>query len=519
LSGRWAGEWTLNQETIHQGQRVLESRRGSTGVQLNPWFAIGKADAEEEHGETWFGALAWSGSWRITVEQDALDKVRVTGGFNPFDFGYPLKPGEKLESPVFYAGYTDHGMGGASRLLSRFTLTHILPQAPSPKLRPVIYNSLEATEWNVSEAVQEALAEKAAALGVDRFVMDDGWFGQRKNDHAGLGDWYVNKEKFPNGLKPLIDRVHSLNMDFGMWVEPKMVNPDSDLYRNHPDWVLNFPGRPRSEERNQLVLNLARPDVRKYVFDAMDKLLSENDIAFLKWDYNRNWSEPGWDQLPKRAKESLCRVHAEPVFDPGRAASQASGSGDRKLLGRGRTRRPGHSALHRRGVALGQYRSAGPADAAGWFYPCLSGPDDGGLGHRLAALAQRPHDLNDLSHAGFDAGSAGDWRQPEQLDQRRSGNCQAYDRGLSPGAEDDHAGRFVPAHIPHQWQRILRHRDRLSRQVTGCFFLPLCTRHRRGAVFRACSCWGWIPVRPTHSAASKATQGREHRQRALARGG
>jgi len=127
--------------------------------------------------------------------------------------------------------------------------------------------------------------------------MDDGWFGQRKTDHAGLGDWYVNQEKFPNGLKPLIDKVHSLGMDFGLWVEPEMVNPDSDLYRKHPEWVLNFPGRPRSEARNQLVLNLARPDVRAYVLGFLDKLLADNDIAFLKWDYNRNWSEPGWDQL------------------------------------------------------------------------------------------------------------------------------------------------------------------------------------------------------------------------------
>jgi len=133
---------------------------------------------------------------------------------------------------------------------------------------------------------------------VDRFVMDDGWFGQRKNDHAGLGDWYVNSEKFPRGLKPLIDKVHTLGMDFGLWVEPEMVNPDSDLYRKHPDWVLNFPGRPRSEQRNQLVLNLARRDVRDYVEGFLDKLLTENDIAFLKWDYNRNWSEPGWDQVP-----------------------------------------------------------------------------------------------------------------------------------------------------------------------------------------------------------------------------
>ena len=302
LSGRWGGEWTLNQETIRQGQRVLESRRGSTGHQLNPWFAIARGDAGEEHGEAWFGALAWSGSWRITVEQDQMDSVRVTGGFNPFDFGYPLKTGEKLETPVFYAGYTQHGYGGASRLLSRFTLQQVLPRTPNssgaPKPRPVIYNSWEATEFSVTVAGQEELAEKAAALGIQRFVMDDGWFGQRKTDHAGLGDWYVNKEKFPDGLKPLIDKVHALGMDFGLWVEPEMVNPDSDLYRAHPDWVLNFPGRPRSEERQQLVLNLARKDVRDYVYSFLDKLLNENQIAFLKWDYNRNWSEPGWDQLP-----------------------------------------------------------------------------------------------------------------------------------------------------------------------------------------------------------------------------
>jgi len=307
LTGRWAGEWTVNQEQIRGGARVIESRRGTTGHQANPWFAISRdsgqnpaapAVADEERGEVWFGALAWSGSWRITVEHTQLDAVRVTGGFNPFDFGYKLKPGEHLETPVFYGGYSDHGLGGASRLLHRFEIAHILPQAPDPKPRPVIYNSWEATEFNVDEAGQVALAEKAASIGVDRFVMDDGWFGQRKNDHAGLGDWYVNAEKFPHGLKPMIDKVHALGMDFGLWVEPEMVNPDSDLYRKHPDWVLSFAGRPRSESRNQLVLNLARSDVRDYVEGFLDKLLTENDIAFLKWDYNRNWSEPGWDQVP-----------------------------------------------------------------------------------------------------------------------------------------------------------------------------------------------------------------------------
>jgi alpha-galactosidase len=311
LTGRWAGEWTLTQEPIHPGARVLESRRGTTGHQANPWFAIQSGDPDENHGDVWFGALAWSGSWRITVEQDQLDSIRITGGFNPFDFGYVLHPNESLETPIFYGGYSAHGLGGASRLFHHFQLAHVLPHrigegnTAAPKPRPVIYNSWEATEMNVSESGQIALAEKAAALGVDRFVMDDGWFGQRKTDHAGLGDWYVNPEKFPHGLKPLIDKVHSLGMDFGLWVEPEMVNPDSDLYRAHPDWVLNFPGRPRTEQRTQLVLNLARPDVRAYVFNFLDKLLTENDIAFFKWDYNRNWAEPGWDQLPPAEQKKV----------------------------------------------------------------------------------------------------------------------------------------------------------------------------------------------------------------------
>ena len=311
LAGRWGAEWNLQKQAIQPGETVLESRRGSTGHQNNPWFAIERGEhADEESGDVWFGALAWSGSWRISVEQDVLQQIRVTGGFNPFDFGYKLLPGKELETPVFYGGYAKHGVGEASRLLHRFELAKILPQAPSPRPRPVLYNSWEATHFAVNEAGQEALAEKAAKIGVERFVMDDGWFGQRKDDHAGLGDWYVNQQKFPNGLKPMIDKVHSLGMDFGLWVEPEMVNPDSDLYRKHPDWVLNFAGRPRTEGRNQLVLNLARKDVRDYVFGFLDNLLRNNQISFLKWDYNRNWSEPGW---PAVAPDEQKMVYVEQV--------------------------------------------------------------------------------------------------------------------------------------------------------------------------------------------------------------
>jgi alpha-galactosidase len=315
LSGRWAAEDSLNQQQILPGKTVLESRRGSTGHQNNPWFAIERGNSmNEETGEVWFGALAWSGSWNISIEQDQLRQVRVTGGYNPFDFSYHLAPGEQLSTPVFYGGYSRQGIGGASRALHRFELTRILPQAPKVRPRPIIYNSWEATGFNVNEAGQEALAEKAASLGIERFVMDDGWFGQRKDDHAGLGDWYVNPQKFPNGLKPLIDKVHSLGMDFGLWVEPEMVNPDSDLYRKHPDWVLNFAGRPRSESRNQLVLNLARQDVRDYVFQFLSDLLSTNDIAFLKWDYNRNWSEPGWDAVATDEQKEVYVKYVENLY-------------------------------------------------------------------------------------------------------------------------------------------------------------------------------------------------------------
>ena len=172
-------------------------------------------------------------------------------------------------------------------------------------MRPVLYNSWEATHFDVNEPGQRALAEQAAKLGVELFVVDDGWFGKRNNDRAGLGDWFVNPQKFPRGINGLIDFVNKLGMDFGLWVEPEMVNPDSDLYRAHPDWVMNFPNRPRSELRNQLVLNLARKDVKEYIFGVLDKLAGEYKIRYFKWDMNRAFSEPGWPELAPPISESF----------------------------------------------------------------------------------------------------------------------------------------------------------------------------------------------------------------------
>lgn len=307
LTGRWTGEFRVRSRPVDGAATVLESRNGNTGHQSNPWLALtSDAAADEEHGAVWFAALGWSGSWRIVTEQDDNGLVRVTGGYNPYDFAYSLRPGEQLSSPIFYGGFAPAGFGDASRRMHRFQRAQLLRRRGGAlPLRKILYNSWEATLFDVNEAGQIALADKAAALGVERFVIDDGWFGNRKDDRAGLGDWTVNAAKFPNGLGKVIAHVHRLGMEFGLWVEPEMVNPDSDLYRAHPDWVVHFPGRPQSQTRNQLVLNLARPDVRDHVLATIDRLLRDNRIDFIKWDHNRNLSEPGWPGLAAGDQQRL----------------------------------------------------------------------------------------------------------------------------------------------------------------------------------------------------------------------
>ena len=305
LYGRWANEWNLCREPICPGVKVLESRRITTSHQANPWFAVDNGTADEEQGEVWFGALAWSGNWKFIAERTEFAITRLSIGLNDWDFAWRLNPAETFSTPIALCGYTANGFGEASRHWHAYIRDHILPNGHA--LHKVLYNSWEATLFNVDVSSQTALAELAAAMGVELFVMDDGWFHGRNDDHAGLGDWWPDEAKFPDGLKPLIDRVTALGMDFGLWIEPEMVNPDSDLYRSHPDWVIHFPDRPRTEARNQLILNFARTDVQDHILDQLDYLLSENNIRFIKWDMNRSVSEPGWDTAPGDPRELWAR--------------------------------------------------------------------------------------------------------------------------------------------------------------------------------------------------------------------
>lgn len=305
VHGKWIEETQLIREPLQVGTKVLESRRVTTSHHGNPWFMVDRGTAEEEQGEVWFGALQWSGNWKLLAEVTDFHSTRLNIGLNDWDFRWHLPPNQAFTTPSAFGGYTREGFGAASRKLHDYIRQELLPHGQA--LHKVLYNSWEATTFNVDEPSQVELAELAAQMGIELFVMDDGWFQGRKDDTGGLGDWWPDPQKFPNGLTPLIAKVNALGMDFGLWIEPEMVNPNSDLYRNHPDWVIHFPNRERTEMRNQLILNFGRHDVQDYIIELLDKLLSENNIVFIKWDMNRNISEPGWPEAPGDPREIWVR--------------------------------------------------------------------------------------------------------------------------------------------------------------------------------------------------------------------
>lgn len=315
LSGAWAAETIVEQTALTGGRKVIEGRQNLTGHAHNPFIAI-DVNATENDGEVWFAALEWSGNWRLFVEQirSPFKLTRLGGGLNDFEFGWQLESGEQFETPWLALGYSSNGFGEMSRNLHRYQRRYVLPENFRQELRPVLYNSWEAVTFNVNEAEQLALAEKAAKLGSEVFVVDDGWFGERHHDRAGLGDWQPNAGKFPNGLNPLIQKVNELGMQFGLWFEPEMVNPDSDLYRAHPDWVYHFPNRPRTESRNQLILNLAKPAVEEFIFNMLDDMLARHNITYVKWDYNRIISEAGWNDAPAGRDREFWVRHVQALY-------------------------------------------------------------------------------------------------------------------------------------------------------------------------------------------------------------
>ncbi len=298
LSGAWSRERHLIKRELVHGIQSISSTRGASSANHNPFMALKRPETTEHSGEAYGFSLVYSGNFLGQVEVNHYHLARVTLGINPMLFEWKLSPKETFQTPEAILVYSDLGLNGMSQTFHHLFLNHLIPKPWHKELSPVLLNSWEAAYYDFNEDKLFELASKASTLGMDLFVLDDGWFKNRNSDHQALGDWIVDKKKLPNGLGVLSDKINQLGMKFGLWIEPEMVNEKSDLYKLHPEWVIQTPERSKSYGRNQFVLNYSNPEVVDTIFKLLDTLLSEANIEYIKWDMNRNISEPYALNLP-----------------------------------------------------------------------------------------------------------------------------------------------------------------------------------------------------------------------------
>jgi len=308
LHGAWARETQLASHPLHPGTQSIESRRGASGHAHNPFFALTEMGVHEEYGAAYGFGLVYSGNFLASVELDPRDSPRVQMGVNPFDFSWTLDPGSSFQTPEAVLVFSSGGLGGMSRALHRFYHRHLIPSIWRERPRPVVLNNWEATYFDFNAEKIVEIATSAAALGVELLVLDDGWFGWRDDDSSSLGDWVVHQRKLPHGLADLAGRIRGQGLGFGLWIEPEMVSPDSDLYREHPDWCLHVPTHPRTQSRKQLVLDLSRAEVCAEIFRRISAVMQSAPISYVKWDMNRNMTEIGSvGRPPERQQETAHR--------------------------------------------------------------------------------------------------------------------------------------------------------------------------------------------------------------------
>lgn len=308
LHGAHVRERHIERQPLRHGIQSIESSRGSSSHQHNPFIALLRKETTEDKGEVYGFNFVYSGNFLAQAEVDQFSCTRVTMGINPFDFSWKLEPGEAFQAPEAVMVYSSEGLGSMSRTFHDLYQTHLIRGEYRDKERPILVNNWEATYFDFTAERILEIAEAGKELGIELFVLDDGWFGKRDNDKTSLGDWFVNNRKLPNGLNKLASDVEAKGMKFGLWFEPEMVSVDSDLYREHPDWCLHVPGRQSSESRNQLVLDLSREDVCKEITKRVSDILGNVPISYVKWDMNRNMTEIGSALLPPdRQRETAHR--------------------------------------------------------------------------------------------------------------------------------------------------------------------------------------------------------------------
>ena len=289
LSGGWSRERYVKNRKLEMGIQSIQSLNGTCcGAEHNPFLALKRPHTTESQGEVYGFSLVYSGNYLGQVEVSTFDMTRVMMGINPEDFSWELKSGESFQTPEVVMVYSDKGLNKMSQTYHRLYRKRLMHGEWRDKARPILLNNWEATYFDFNEEKILTIAKKAKEAGVELFVLDDGWFGARNDDYRGLGDWYVNLEKLPDGISGLSKKVEELGLKFGLWVELEMVNKDSDLYRAHPDWAFAIPGRVPNHSRNQLVLDMTREDVREYLLERLTTIVHDAKIDYVKWDMNRS---------------------------------------------------------------------------------------------------------------------------------------------------------------------------------------------------------------------------------------
>jgi len=308
LDGQWIRERHVHKRPLSEGQFLIESSRGVSSAQHNPFIALCNKDTSEHTGECYGFGLVYSGNHRCSVQLNHLALTRVQLGINDHDFEWVLDEKEVFDSPEVLMTYSNQGFNGMSQHFHDVINKNLIPNHWQGRERPILLNNWEATYFDFSEKKLMTLAKEAKKLGIELFVLDDGWFGKRNDDTSSLGDWYVNKKKLPNGLKSLSQSIHQLGLQFGLWFEPEMVNMESDLYRAHPDWAIKLPDRTPSLGRHQLLLDLAREEVVNYLFERISQIIDQTKLDYIKWDMNRSMSDHFSQGLaPSRQKEHMHR--------------------------------------------------------------------------------------------------------------------------------------------------------------------------------------------------------------------
>lgn len=315
LSGAWARERYMKSRKLEQGIQSITSTRGASSAHQNPFVALKRPTTTENQGEVYGFSLVYSGNFLVQVEVDHYDVARVSMGINPFDFNWLLESGESFQTPEVVMVYSDEGLNGMSHTYHELYRKRLARGKWRDRVRPVLINNWEGTYFDFDEEKILDMAKESKELGVELFVLDDGWFGKRDDDTSSLGDWFVDKIKLPNGITGLAEKIKDLGLEFGLWFEPEMVSKLSQLYEAHPDWIIHVPARHHSHGRNQYVLDFSRTEVVNHIYDMMKKILSEAPISYVKWDMNRYMTEIGSLNLPANKQREVAHRYILGVYN------------------------------------------------------------------------------------------------------------------------------------------------------------------------------------------------------------